>query len=317
MLDEVRHQDSAVVFLQRFVDGTLSNPLLLVGPTGTGRRYAVMLAIRQVFCSGDGTLVCRCVDCVQLEQGCHPDLFQLAAEESKDIGVDAVRDLLEWMGSYPTQSRYRVVLIDGADRLTPAAANAFLKTLEEPPSTARVFMLSESLRRVLPTIRSRCGLLQFHSLPEDFVLSRVQKFESDATKALVYARLGEGSVGRAIQYWGSGRLALRDKAFNLLSLSLAKDLAGVFSLIDQLEKDLPLALRFLGTLIHDLLLLDVDPQRAINLDLLNDLKSMSGSTTSWQRFHTALQAVVAASRGARVQLPFHTKTLFVETFFEV
>ena len=318
MLDAVKHQDESVTFLRRWVAGGLTSPLLLVGPEGTGRRYAALQAIREVFCTQtERNTHCRCVDCAQLASGCHPDLLELVAG-NKDIGVDAARSAITTLGVYPTQVSLRVVLIDGADRMTAPAANALLKTLEEPPVTARVLLLAESLASVLPTVRSRCGVLNFRPLPEDFILSKVQPFESNVTKALVYARLGEGSVGRAIQYWGSGRLALRDKALNLLSLALAKDLAGVFLLVDQLEKELPLFLRFLSTLIHDVLLLDVAPQYAINLDVLDTLKDMTCCPTStWLQLQRDLQSLVAVSRSTRIQLAFHVKTLFVQTLFKV
>lgn len=318
MLSEVLHQDEAVLFLRRVIEGRLTNPLLLLGPEGVGRRYAALQTTRELFCTGDRASACSCVDCVQVSQGMHPDFFFLAPPEGKDIGVDAIRSLIESINTYPTQSALRVFIIDGADRMTVPAANALLKTLEEPPATARIFLLAESSVRVLPTIRSRCGLLNFRPLPEAFVHAKVQQFEKDVTKALVYARLGEGSVGKAIQYWGSGRLALRDKALTLLTSAVAKDVAGVFLLLDQLDKDLLLTLRFLDTLAHDLLVLGVDESRVLNLDVRDALRNMSSPTpTTWQTLHQGLDGMFAKARTSKIQLGFHAKTLLLETFVGV
>lgn len=314
MLADVKYQDDSLVFLRGLVEGRVTSPLLLVGQEGTGKRFAARQTVQELFCTGTHENACPCVDCLWMRQGMHTDLTELVALDSKDIGVDPVRQLLEISKTYPSQSRYRFFIIDGVDRLTLPAANALLKTLEEPPHTARFLLLAESLQKVLPTIRSRCGLLNFRALPEKFILQHIEKFESDSTKALVYARLGEGSVGRAIQYWGSGRLALRDKALELLSFVQHKDVAGLFLLIDQLEKELPLMLRFLATLLHDLLLLSIDESRLINLDKIDGLRQLKAPTSGWHALQSALQEVQETSRNVKIQLPFHVKAILLNTF---
>lgn len=315
MLNDVLYQDTAVHFLRRVVEGHIVDPLLLVGPSGTGRRYAVIQAVKEIFCTGDRTTTCRCLDCLQVDQGVHPDLVFVTSPEDKDLGVDAARSVVESAFVYPTQSRVKVFVLEGADRMTLPAANALLKTLEEPPSTARFFLLAESAARVIPTIRSRCGRLNFRPLPEAFVLDKVKQFESDATKALVYTRIGQGSIGRSIQYWGSGRLALRDKALSLLVFARTRDVAGVFSSLDQLEKDLPLTLWFLTTLLHDILMLEVAPDSILNLDVIESLRGMgSTSKVTWQKLLQGLQSILVQSKETRIQLGFHVKALLLETF---
>lgn len=241
--------------------------------------------------------------------------MELSAGE-KDIGVDAIRDLTEAASSYPSMARYRVFLVDGADRMTMPAANAFLKTLEEPPSTTRFFLLAESPGAVIPTLRSRCGLVSFRPLPEAYVLSKVQQFEPDPTKALVYTRMGEGSVGRSIQYWGSGRLALRDKALALLRLSQERDVAGLFSLVESAEKELPLLLRFTDHLLHDLLMVLVAPDRLINLDLREAVGTLRQGTddATWQAIRTRLREARLTFQRVKINLPFHVRSLLVEAF---
>lgn len=315
MLNAVLEQPQAVRFLDRVREGALTTPLLLAGPEGTGRKFAVRNLTLEMFCTGDKTEGCSCYDCFQLKQGAHPDFVELAAGE-KDIGVDVARGIIDQAFTSPSLAPCRVFLIDGADRMTTAAANALLKTLEEPPRTARFFLLAESPAQVIPTIRSRCGLVSFHPLPEPYVLSKLLQFEPDSTKALVYTRMGEGSLGRAVQLWGSGRLTLRDKALSLLRFSLAKDVAGVFSLVDSVEKDLPLMLRFVDHLLHDILMLDVSPDKLINLDAVEAVRALKvGATSSvWQGVRTELRDARLTYQRVKINIAFHVKAILLQTF---
>jgi DNA polymerase-3 subunit delta' len=316
MLEEVREQEEGVRFLRRAVEKKLTSPLLLVGDEGVGRRFSVQLAVRMMFCTGTRTIACTCVDCLQVRQGTHPDFSILAPIEDRDIGVDAIRGLITESCAYPAMAPLRIFLIDGADRLTAAAANAFLKTLEEPPERVRFFLLAENSDKVIATIRSRCGMIRYRRLSEAFVQSVVQRYEGDLAKALVYTRMGEGSMGRSIRLCGAGRLTLRDKVVDLVRTCLAKDLARSFSMVELLEKDLPLALRFLGQITHDVLMLPYDSSRLINQDIVETLELFRGQAPSqvWQDLRSKLHGILARSQVTPVNLPFHLKTLFVEVF---
>ena len=315
MLDEVRDQPEGVRFLRRVVEGHLTSPLLLVGDEGVGRRFSVTQAVLEMFCTGTHCSGCGCVDCVQVGQGIHPDLTVLAPEGDREIGVDAVRDLIETATVFPMVAPYRILVVDGADRLTMAAANALLKTLEEPPPSARFFLLAESLGRVIPTIRSRCGVVSYHALSEAMVLSVLGQFEDDPAKALVYARLGEGSIGRATRYWGSGRLMLRDKTFSLIRLALERDVASLFSAVDAMDKELVQVLVFLRYLTHDLLMVTTDPTRVLNTDLVEDLVQMQARRppSVWHQLNTVVGQLREQTRSTRLALAFHIKTRLVET----
>ncbi len=315
MLSLVREQADAVAYLSLVLGGTLVSPLLLTGPEGTGRRFAVRQLVQDMFCTGDGTSACPCIDCLQVRQGTHPDYTEVSGGD-KDLGIDQVRDVLELTTSMPALARHRVFLIEGVDRMTTAAANAFLKTLEEPPGYTRFFLLAESAGAVIPTIQSRCGLVSFRPLSEGFILSKITPFEKDATKALVYARLAEGSVGRAIQYWGSGRLTLRDKAFSLLRLSVSKDIVGLFSLVDAHDKDLLLLLRFVDSLLCDLLMLSIVPDKLTNIDLVESLQGLKQGVSDnvWQALRCALRDTRDTYRKVKINLSFALKSILAETF---
>lgn len=314
MLADVCGQEEGVLFLRRVVSRDLTSPLLLVGEEGTGRRFSVLQATKEIFCTGTRASDCGCVDCVQVDQGAHPDLITVAPEGDKEIGVDIVREMLAASDSYPTMSPFKIFIVDGADRMTYPAANAFLKTLEEPPSSARFFLLAESQKNVIPTIRSRCGRLPYRPLSEAFILTVLQRFEEDPVKALVYTRMSEGSVGRAVRYWGSGRIGLRDKTFALLQMWVERDLPGLFSAVDGLEKELPLVLRFLEQLLHDVFMLNQDHARLIHLDLAESLGTVGSKVSRgrWQQFARSVRELREKAARARLFLPFHVKAVLAQ-----
>jgi len=252
----------------------------------------------------------------QVDHGVHPDVVLVTAPSDKEIGVDAIRDVVTKSMSFPASATHRFFIVDGADRMTIPAANAILKTLEEPPAASLFFMLAESYDRVLPTIRSRCGRVACRKLSESFIIERLSKFESDHDKALVYARMGEGSVGRASRYWGSNRISLRDSVLGLLNSSSTGDLSSAFSALDELAKELPLALRFLCFLVHDVLVVRVDPQRAINQDVLDDVTTMRNRVTehTWIQLWSNLKTVVTRYESSYVNLSFQIKSALAESF---
>ncbi len=316
MLDEVHEQDVGIEFLRRLVSGNLTSPLLLVGQEGVGRRFAVIQATKELFCMGERQAGCKCAACTQIDAGLHTDFTIIQPPDDKEIGIDAIREMIDLAQMYPQSAPVRMFLIDGADRLTGAAANAFLKTLEEPPKTARFLLTAESQNTVIPTVRSRCGLVVFRRLSEPFVLSVLQRFEKDPAKALVYARLGEGSVGRAIQYWGSGRLGLRDKVLALVKQGLDGDLPSLFSAVDSIGTSLPLGLRFLEQILLDLRMARINPARVINRDISEELERVGTtlSDTTWHRLVVGLRKIRAYYRTTRIVLPFHIKALFASAF---
>ncbi len=130
-----------------------------------------------------------------------------------DLGVDVVRHfVIDAVGAKPARGRAKVFVIREADRITTAAQNALLKTLEEPPATTFLILLVASLERLLPTTFSRCQLVSFSPLPQSFVAQRLRELRPELEDdAITYvAQLAEGSLGLAVQYVDDGILAVRE-----------------------------------------------------------------------------------------------------------
>ncbi len=146
--------------------------LLLAGPRGVGKGALALAWAQALLCESplaDGAACGACPACHWFEAGAHPDFRQISLQEKsgKDgetrmataIEVDQARDAVEYVQLSTYRAGFRVVLVDPADSLNLAAANALLKVLEEPPLKTVFVLVSDQPRRLLPTIRSRCTRL--------------------------------------------------------------------------------------------------------------------------------------------------------------
>jgi len=177
------HAEMLTILLQRQQEGQLPHALLLTGPEGIGRHaFAEMLAAA-LLClnpAEDGTACGECTACRLRTAGTHPDLLHLAPEDSQVIRIDQIRDLIEQLALSPHHAAWRVVILAPAEALNVAAANALLKTLEEPPPRTLLILLASRPARLPATIRSRCQLLRLPppSQPEAVAWLRKQGVEA-------------------------------------------------------------------------------------------------------------------------------------------
>ncbi|MEL5849138.1 MAG: DNA polymerase III subunit delta' [Candidatus Igneacidithiobacillus chanchocoensis] len=148
------------VWLQADQARRLSQALLLEGaPDGLAADWSEQL-LRLWLCRAEQERACGvCPSCRLLAAGTHPDYLELSPQGSKALGIDAIREGLEFLAFAPQLGSVRVLRILAAEQMRTAAANALLKGLEEPPPRARILLLSSAPARVLPTIRSRCQRL--------------------------------------------------------------------------------------------------------------------------------------------------------------
>jgi len=308
MLEEVQGQSEGLLYLRKVIHNDLRVPLLLIGPDGVGKRFSVLEAAKELVKDDENQVY-------QINQGVHPDIKMVSPEaQGKDIKVDAIRGLLKDANFKPSRAPFKILVVDGIDTITPAAANALLKVLEEAPDSIRFILLAEDETKILPTILSRVAPVRYRGLSEDFVSGVLLNHTEDATRALVCSRLAEGSVGRAVRYLGSGKLSLRDTMFDLLVAGQRKDRVSLFSAVDGV-KDLPLGLIFFEHILHDLLMLSHTPSRITNLDKTSELAQMKKAMgdEKVERLRTGLRTVQKRSRGP-INQSFHVKTLLASAF---
>ncbi|MDE2938592.1 MAG: DNA polymerase III subunit delta' [Chloroflexota bacterium] len=159
-----------------------------------------------------GSVPCgQCSQCQRVAQGVHPDIRIIGVGSvddegvnRRDIRIEQVREIESFLNLTPYEGACKVVVVDGAELMNTAAANALLKTLEEPPPESLMLLLTANEDALLPTIRSRCSALYLKPVPKTDLQERLtQDHAVDSETAELVARLSRGCFGQAIN-------ALRD-----------------------------------------------------------------------------------------------------------
>lgn len=237
-------QAAEEAFLTALERGRLHHAWLLTGPEGVGKAtFAYRAARRLLGARPDpayGLLGAAPDDPVsrQIASRSHPDLLVLerASEEGKarkSIPVEEVRRLPEFFSKAPAAAPYRVAIVDAADDLNLNAANALLKTLEEPPSRGVLFLVAHRPGGLIATIRSRCLRLAFAPWSDERVaefLGRHTDLAVDDHRRL--ARMAKGGPGRALYLAQAGALEADDAAHEILSRLPQTDEAALLALAD-------------------------------------------------------------------------------------
>ena len=221
---------------------SLPPSLIFAGPAGVGKRLSATAAAQAINCTAPLTTsdslfpshpdtsdsieldACgACAACTRIARGVHPDVLVVEPGDNGSIKIEQVRDLVDRAAYRPFEGRRRVVIIDDADTLQPAAQNALLKTLEEPPSSSLFFLVTARPDMLLPTVRSRCPVLRFMPLgPHDIAAALVARGYRDAEAHAVSAMV-DGSLGRAIEASAGELVEAREVAQQVLAHAASSD----------------------------------------------------------------------------------------------
>lgn len=157
-------QDAVRSFLSSAVDqGRVSHAYLFVGPPGSGKLDAAYALAQAAMCPQGGCGACD--DCVRVARRVHPDVHLLQPQSAVGYLVSQIRELIDDMPLAPIRGRGKVYILDEAEGLTSATANALLKSLEEPPDHVMFILLGTSREAILPTVISRCQVVPFRNIP--------------------------------------------------------------------------------------------------------------------------------------------------------
>lgn len=262
----VGHAPAETALARAWQSGRMPHAWLIVGPRGIGKATLAYRFARYVFAQGTADtapvgLFGGIVDAAPTETlaieaahpifrrvaaSGHPDLFTLerglmhpdTKKPTNEIVVPHVRRLNEQLRLTPVEGGWRIAVVDEAEALNANAANAFLKLLEEPPARALILLISHAPGRLLPTIRSRCRLLTLPPLGDTDVSALLARYRPSLTDAdrTTLVRLGEGSIGRALELEIRGGVELYGEILQLLGHLPKLDVPAVHNFADRMAR---------------------------------------------------------------------------------
>jgi DNA polymerase-3 subunit delta' len=240
--------------------GRVAHAYLFAGPEGVGKELVARTFIGSLLCESEGAdAPCgTCRSCERVGRQVHPDVLVLEAD-GKFIKIDAVRGITRIVAYKPIEGAVRCVLIREADQLHEAAANALLKTLEEPSAHTIFVLTSSAPQRLLDTILSRCQVLRFGRLTHESVRRILETHEEIAAEVIPGAiGMANGSAGAALRMADEGILEKRTHWFSVLArLGECREgeMLGFGEELGKEKKEMPLYLGLIRSWFRDVMVL--------------------------------------------------------------
>jgi DNA polymerase-3 subunit delta' len=218
--EEIAGHDRPVTILKRaLANKTLAHAYLFSGGEGIGKKMTALALAAAVNCrdAGPDGGCGQCPSCRKVAALVHPDVHVLEAD-GDEIKIDQVRQVQADLALKPFEGTKKILIVDGAENMNQASANAFLKTLEEPPGEALIVLICSLPQRLLPTIRSRCQEIRFMPLPRPILAQELMRKRGLSEEdAWFIAALAQGSLGRGIGMDVEQEKAVREELMALWS----------------------------------------------------------------------------------------------------
>jgi DNA polymerase-3 subunit delta' len=308
MFANIVGNETSIGYIKRLLaNGRVPGALLFAGPDGVGKKQAAFELARAFVCrSPVGVEACgSCPACGRVGKFVLPtsdkgdDFDRVFFSDHSDVGlvvpfkrnlrVGSIRALEREAHFRPYEAEARVFIIDDAHKMNDNAANALLKTLEEPPPTTYIVLVTSQPDALLSTIRSRCQSIIFSPVPSDEIEAYlVGNHAHSAADSTLAARLAGGSLGRAVTLDLAKYKDQRNVMLGVIRAALvSNDRASMLSAAERMndaknKDDLEAALSILETLIRDIWLLvnGADRTRLSNSDIVESLDGLAVEATS-------------------------------------
>ena len=296
----IGHQQIVEQLQHTVATDRIAGAYLFVGPTGVGKETVARYFAQLIFCQQKAqppTVCGTCLACRKVDSGNHPDL-QFIRPDGSELKIGQIRELQKQIIYEPLEANRKVYILTDVDRMNDPAENALLKTLEEPPASSVLILLTSNIRVLLPTTRSRCQILQCHPMsPQELTEILVEKFSVAPEQATTLAIAADGAIGKALARLEKGDV-LSEEVPEILKET---DPLAAFRLAEHF-KDNPETLGELVTWYRDLLFL----QQGAPSDLITHIYSLEELQRIVPRYsHLRIQQAI--------QTVFDTKSLIENT----
>ncbi|MGN0600493.1 MAG: DNA polymerase III subunit gamma/tau [Oscillospiraceae bacterium] len=202
--DVVSQPQVTQTLLNQLKTGRTAHAYIFTGSRGTGKTTCARILAKAMNCLHpvDGNPCLECEICRDADEGALGDIIEIDA--ASNSGVDDIRDLREGTVYMPERCKYKVYIIDEVHMLSPAAFNALLKIMEEPPEHVKFILATTEIHKVLPTILSRCQRFDFHRIKSDDIAKRLlrvaeqENFTLTDEAALLIAKASDGGMRDAL-----------------------------------------------------------------------------------------------------------------------
>lgn len=318
-------KDEVIGHLQTAVlQKKLSHAYIFEGEDGSGKLLIAKIFAKALQCEknrraleegralSDINPCCECASCKKADSGNHPDIHILT-HEKVSIGVDDIRvQINQDIQIKPYEGGKKIYIIPDAERMTEQAANALLKTIEEPPEYALILLLTDNIYRMLPTIQSRCVQIKFKPVSTELVKQYLmEKHHIPDYLAETSARFSQGNIGRAVRYAVNEEfLEVKEDVLHLLRYIDEMTVHEIVSAVKRLAAHKGEINDYIDLMLlwyRDVLMLKVtnNPNLLIYRQELKFLKEQS-KTRSYENIESILEAMETAKMRLRANVNFDT-----------
>lgn len=211
---------------REFESGKLAHAYLLTGEKGVGKKTFANILAKAILCQGEGDKPCgQCKSCKRFDSKTHGNVYYPVPQPKKTtIGVDDLRSILDELSRASLDGGKRVIVVQQAEKMTPASQNCLLKTLEEAPEGVFFLLVTDMERAILPTIRSRCRVVRIPPWNPSRIQNVLTAKGILPDRARELTGLCEGSIGKALQmqddegYWADREL-VKKSFLNVLKVT--------------------------------------------------------------------------------------------------
>ena len=258
------------------------NSLLFSGPKGVGKKSLAFVLAKAINCEREINDACeRCSTCVAISGRRLPDVWEIGPE-GQEIKIDQMRAIKQAAYLRPMVARKRVFIVDEAEKMNEPASNSLLKILEEPPLFSHIILLTSNPHLILPTIKSRCQILQFAPVGKEDIRKLLAEKGYPEDKARIISLVVRGNLQEALEVDWEEIQNKREEAWAFfLSLLGKRDSSAflntyAFAQRRLIREDLEKTLEILSSFCRDLMLLKErgEPALLLNPDYAAEIKAL-------------------------------------------